>query len=144
MGMTRARKKRTRGMAMVEMIFVLPLLLILVFGIAEFGLMFSRWLTLSNAVREGARNGTNYRVSPSGNQCPGKKSAIENEVKNTVVEYANAGGVPINTGDVNVTGICDPSGDPVEVSASYDFKVNIPFASLNTIPIAYKSKMRNE
>ena len=53
-------------MAMVEMVFVLPLLLLLVFAIAEFGLMFNRWLTLSNAVREGARGGVVYR----GPMCP--------------------------------------------------------------------------
>ena len=69
MAMTRTRrlKRRTRGMAMVEMVFVLPLLILLVFAIAQFGLMFSRWLTLSNAVREGARDGVAF-AGPCGVQ----------------------------------------------------------------------------
>ena len=42
---------------MVEMVFVTPLLMMLMFGIAEFGVAFGQWQTLSNAVREGARAG---------------------------------------------------------------------------------------
>jgi Flp pilus assembly protein TadG len=50
-------------MAMVEMVFVLPVLLILLFAVAQLGLMFNRWLTLSNAVREGARAGVTWDAS---------------------------------------------------------------------------------
>ena len=59
MVMTR-RSRRTQGMAMVEMVFVLPVLLMVLFAIAQFGLMFNRWLTLSNAVREGVRAGVTW------------------------------------------------------------------------------------
>lgn len=40
---------------MVEMVLILPLLLILLVGIAEFGFMFSNYLTLNNVSREAAR-----------------------------------------------------------------------------------------
>ena len=125
-------------MAMVEMIFVLPLLILLVFAIAEFGLMFSRWLTLSNAVREGARAGVAWR----GPNC--NPTTVEDDVKSTTGAYARAGGVPLDDDDVTVTGACDGTGSSVVVSASYDFKLNIPFGNLGTIPIAYQSTMRNE
>ena len=138
------KRKRTRngkrGMAMVEMIFVLPLLLLLVFAIAEFGLMFSRWLTLSNAVREGARTGVAWR----GPTCATTVPAIKTQVENAVVTYARAGGVPLNPADVIVTGDCGASGTELEVSASYFFKLNIPFASFSSIPLSYSSTMRNE
>ncbi len=44
-----------KGQAMVETIFVLPLLFLLVFGIIEFGRIYFTYSILSNAVREGAR-----------------------------------------------------------------------------------------
>ncbi len=40
---------------MVEFAIVLPLLLLLVTGIIQFGLMFNKYITLTDAVRSGAR-----------------------------------------------------------------------------------------
>jgi hypothetical protein len=44
-----------RGGNLIEFALVTPLLLVLVFGIANFGLLFQRYEVLTNAVREGAR-----------------------------------------------------------------------------------------
>ena len=139
MGLRRSRRatRRTRGMAMVEMVFVMPILVLLVFAIAQFGLMFSRWLTLSNAVREGAREGAAYRVN-----C--NPTTVENEVKTTVVNYARAGGVGISDVDVNVDNECTGEDGQLKVDATFDFKVNIPFFSLSSIPLKYESTMRIE
>jgi Flp pilus assembly protein TadG len=43
------------GAAMVEFALVLPLLLLLVTGMLQFGLVFNRYITLTDAVRSGAR-----------------------------------------------------------------------------------------
>jgi len=133
------KRKRTRGMAMVEMIFVLPLLILIVFAIAEFGLMFSRWLTLSNAVREGARVGVPFRGAANCN-----KTTVEGEVQSTAGKYARAGGVPLADKDFTVKNACAGTGTSLEVSATYNFKLKIPYANLGAIPIGYKSTMRNE
>jgi hypothetical protein len=86
--------------------------------------MFSRWLTLSNAVREGARTAVVFR----GPTC--NAGQVETDVKTVVTSYANAGGVPISAGDVTVAGQCGAS---------------VPFASsLGTINLDYTSTMRNE
>lgn len=136
----RNRSRRRGGMAMVEMIFVLPLLLLLMFAIAEFGIMFSRWLTLSNAVREGARVAVVYR----GPAC--NVAAVETAVRDAVTAYANAGGVPIVDADVVISGTpCGDADTTTVVQADYDHTLNIPFAStLGTINLDYTSTMRNE
>lgn len=43
------------GAAAVEFALVLPVLILLVFGIIEFGLVFNRWLSVTHAAREGVR-----------------------------------------------------------------------------------------
>ena len=47
-----------RGAALVELALVLPLLLVVIAGIVDFGLAFQRFEVVANAAREGARLGT--------------------------------------------------------------------------------------
>lgn len=49
------RLKSEKGQAMVEFALVLPLLLLLLFGIIDFGWIFANQLLANNAVREAAR-----------------------------------------------------------------------------------------
>ena len=52
----RAHRSRTEdGAAVVEMAMVLPLLLLLVLGMIEFGFLFARFNEVRHGVREGAR-----------------------------------------------------------------------------------------
>jgi Flp pilus assembly protein TadG len=44
-----------RGQSLVEFSIILPLLLLIIMGIAEFGMMLNSYLTIRNASREGAR-----------------------------------------------------------------------------------------
>ena len=48
-------KKNERGAAIIEFALVLPLLLVLVIGLIEFGWIFNGWIILTGAAREGAR-----------------------------------------------------------------------------------------
>jgi Flp pilus assembly protein TadG len=50
-----SRRHNDRGAAAVEFALVLPLLMLLVFGIAEFGRAYHIQTTLSNAARDGVR-----------------------------------------------------------------------------------------
>ena len=49
------RRRTERGQAIVELALTLPLLLLVVLGIFDFGLMFQRFEIVTNAAREGAR-----------------------------------------------------------------------------------------
>lgn len=51
------RRADDSGASAVEFALVVPLLLLIVFGIINFGVVFSQQLTLNNAVRAGARGG---------------------------------------------------------------------------------------
>lgn len=51
------RPDRERGAALVEAALVLPLLLLVVFGIVGFGATYSSWLGLRDGVRQAARSG---------------------------------------------------------------------------------------
>jgi len=53
----RRREHRDRGAAAVEFALVVPVLLLLVFGIIDFGLFFSDSLSARQGVREAARQG---------------------------------------------------------------------------------------
>jgi hypothetical protein len=62
-----------RGQNLVEFALLLPILLILLMGIMQFGLIFNAYVTLNNAVREGARQASFYFFDPS--QSPGANDA---------------------------------------------------------------------
>lgn len=49
------RARRDRGAAAVELALLLPVLLMIVFGIIDFGRMLNAQITLTEAAREGAR-----------------------------------------------------------------------------------------
>jgi len=64
----RRSRRRERGQALVEFALVLPLLLLLLLGIAEFAVVMLSYNTLADAARQGARYGIVH---------PGDVAAIE-------------------------------------------------------------------
>jgi len=66
------------GTATVELALVVPLLLLLLMGIIEFGLLFEDFMLLKNAAREGARTGA------TGNST----TAIADRVENAAAELS--------------------------------------------------------
>ena len=137
----KSRKKRKGGTAMIEFIITLPVLLMLLFGIIEFSILFSRLQTVTNAAREGARDAVVFRPS-----C--NAATIDGEVRAKVQNYASSGGVTVNAGDISVTGACTGSGNntTVQVVSSYAFQIIGGFAPAltPTINVTGTSVMRNE
>jgi Flp pilus assembly protein TadG len=54
-------RDKERGAALIEFVLVLPLLLLLIFGIIEFSVMFYDKAVITNASREVARDFAIYR-----------------------------------------------------------------------------------
>ena len=126
---------------MVEMIFVLPVLMLLMFGIVEFGVLFGQWQTLTNAAREGARNAIVFRSG-----CD--TATVESDVRTAVRSYADAAGIALADADISIIGACGTSDTSasVAVSYTYTFRVVPGFAATvsPTIDLIGRSSMRNE
>jgi hypothetical protein len=78
---THARAERgERGATLVEMAIVLPLLLLLVFGIIEFGIAWFENQSISQGVREAARRGVVLDFDGDVSACTGFGSSEGDEI----------------------------------------------------------------
>lgn len=140
------RWRSDEGAQLVEFALVLPLLLLVVLGIAEFGFVFQRYEVLTNAAREGARIAV----------LPGYSTV---DVQARVSAYLTAGRVPIKGGnpDVQVTTVpvsTSPGAPPMNVKRvtvtytySYQFIKAIAEwfgAGYTTLPMTAVAEMRVE
>jgi Flp pilus assembly protein TadG len=73
---------RTEGSQIVELAVSLPLLLVFVVGITDFGTAFNLRQKLNNAAREGARIGANQYMADVVNAAPNSIIAIHDAVDN--------------------------------------------------------------
>ncbi len=66
--MNRRRIKDEQGQTMVEFALVLPLLLVIVFAIFQFGVLYNNYVTLTDATRVGARKAavSRHSYTPAG------------------------------------------------------------------------------
>jgi Flp pilus assembly protein TadG len=100
------------GAELLEMAFILPLLLLVVAGIMDFGFLFLRFEVVTNAAREGARIGI----------LPGYQAA---DVQQRVANYLTMGGLsdPAPPADVAYSTVAITPGGPtmsvVTVTAQY-------------------------
>lgn len=85
-----------RGNAILEFAFILPMFLVIAFGITDFGLYFHRMLSLDHAVRQGARFGA------LGQDNDSIKTAVQ-----------NASPLNIPSGDIQIR-VYDTNGQEVD------------------------------
>lgn len=125
--MRRLPRDRERGAAAVEFALVLPLLVMLVFGIIEFGRGYHAKVELTGAVREGARE-----------LALGKSTA-----EATAATIDAAPGLGLGAGDISTVS-CPPGGadGSAEVTASYGVPYNIPLVAEGTFDISVTGVMR--
>jgi len=119
----------------------LPLLLSLLFGIAEFSVMFSRWQAVTNAAREGARTAIVFRA-------PCDEATVMDEVRARVRSYIAPLGITVTDAQIVIEGVCGTpeTNTRVQVTVPYQFQVlSKLMPSLSpTINTVGDSVMRNE
>lgn len=120
---TALRARGEGGQAYVEFVLVLPVLLLLVLGIIQFGNAFRTYITLTDATRVGGRQGAVSRsIQPESARVPlieqkmhaAAASLDPDEMTITVTPYDPVKG----------TNTWAPAGD-ITVRASYPFKINL-------------------
>lgn len=99
-----------KGQALVELALSMFLLLLLVFGIVEFGRAFYIYNTLNNAAREGARRAI---VTPA----PWDITALENVVRNAIQVDTTGLVITVTPNAAPTSG----SGATVKVNATLPF-----------------------
>jgi Flp pilus assembly protein TadG len=129
----RFRGTRPRGQSLVEFALILPVMLMILGGILDFGFMLNSRLTLVSAVREGARwavvqkdvftirsNGTNSGLIQSGGQIGANLSGLQwAKVTNVGVGCTRAAG---GSCDFAAGGLPDAArGDSITVSVTYAY-----------------------
>jgi Flp pilus assembly protein TadG len=123
------RQQDRRGAAMVEMAFVLPIFLLVVLGIIEFGRAMMVGQLVTNASREGARLAI---LDGSTN------SQVEQAIRDFLQASLNVSGDAVN---VTITITPAPgnstSGNSLSDAQSRDLitvRVEVPFGQVNYIP----------
>lgn len=116
--------RRDDGAALVEFALVLSLLVMITFGIIEFGRAYNTQVTLTHATREGVRVLA----------ITGDSTAAVTATRNAAPNLAS--------GSITVfTDACNP-GYPTEVRASYPLTYDIPFFGSKTITLDATAVMR--
>ena len=111
---SRNMRKNERGQAMVEFAVIVPILLVLLLGIMQLGVVYNNWVTLTDAARAGARKGAVCRSGCS----PDAATATTNAVKNSAAN--------LNQSNLSVSVSSSwTQGSDVTVSASYPWSVNV-------------------
>jgi Flp pilus assembly protein TadG len=152
--------RRRRAQSMVEFALIVPLLLMLMFGIIELGIMFSIYIGMTNSAREAARAGAIYQHTgtPYLSSDPGATAAIDAARKQYISQVLTDTLNPmIDSKTVTVTvtytgtSVLDPeapsvyrSGDYVEVSLSHDHPLFFGVLGPQKITIRATSAMRIE
>lgn len=73
----RRRLQDEQGQSLVELAVVLPVLLLILFGIIEFGRVFGAYLTLTSASREAARAGVVGATNAQMETLVGSKAGLD-------------------------------------------------------------------
>lgn len=154
---------RQQGAAAVEMALVTPLLLLILFGVLEFGVLFAQDLGIGGGAREGAR----VAATTSTLTCD-EVIALTRDATTTAFLSGTDVGVAVGTldpvsrppsysGDLcsaplagpavsSSAVVCDRAGDghAVQVSTSFDAELQILFGPSITVPLTSEGVFRCE
>ncbi|HET6616033.1 MAG TPA: TadE family protein [Dehalococcoidia bacterium] len=129
------KRKLTRGegaQSLVEFALIVPMLLILVFGIIDFGLGLRAYISVSSATREGARYAS--VGNPAGSFSSGGSGECNGTTTTTVVGKTCATLKGLDLNNVDDVGVTYPSGkapgSSVVVEMDYEYKYITPVSRL--------------
>lgn len=113
-------KSSKKGQAMVEFALILPILVLLLCGIIDFGWLFGNKLLTTYACREGARYGAVNATESN------YATLIENKVTSVVPTFVSSGMTIVSTLSVPSA----PEDGDITVNITYTFDLLTPFVSM--------------
>jgi Flp pilus assembly protein TadG len=97
---------------LTEFAIVLPILALLLFGVIQFGIAFNNYITLTDAVRAGARKGA------VGRHLQDPQAAVDQSVRNAATDLKSSDlQISINSSWTQ--------GSDVTVTATYPYTINL-------------------
>jgi Flp pilus assembly protein TadG len=104
--------RNERGQTLTEFAIVLPILALLLFGVIQFGITFNNYITLTDAVRAGARKGA------VGRHLSNPQAAVTTQVRNAATD--------LKSSDLQITvNSTWAQGSDVTVTATYPYSINL-------------------
>lgn len=122
-----------KGQSLVEFAIILPILMLLVMGIIEFGMMLNSYLAIQNASREGAR----YGIIGTSN----------GDIQNLVASTSPSLNSSYLTVDITPNDGSRKSGDTLTVKVSYEYHLTVPIISSllgDSVTLTAQTSMRIE
>jgi Flp pilus assembly protein TadG len=117
------RKPREDGQAFVELALILPVLLLLLLGVIQFGTVFRDYIALTDATRVGARQASVSRsIQPDADRIPLVVSKVQRAAVNL-----DSSKMTVTVTPVKVDGVTpgwEESGD-VTVRSTYPFRIDM-------------------
>jgi Flp pilus assembly protein TadG len=112
-----SRCRNEDGQAITEFALILPILMALLLGIIQFGIIFNNYITLTDATRAGARKAAVSRFL--GDSGASAKVTVENSAQGLDQSVLDP--------TINVTAAPDwnTPGNEITVTASYPYSINI-------------------
>lgn len=115
-------KKNGDGTAMVEFALVLPIFLLIVFGVVNYGILLFDQAVITNAAREGARWGAIHTTSTTKANCGPSAAAGASDPCGVANNYATSGLITFGDGNLQTSSTGDGTAHSlVTVEVEYDY-----------------------
>jgi Flp pilus assembly protein TadG len=127
---TSNQSKRKGGQSAVEFAILLPLLMLILFGVLDLGRVFFAAITITNAARAGARYATQYPSDTNG-------------IKATALAEAQGQGIVLT--DPNSVSVTCPQGcgsnQSIQVTVTYSVTLIMGFVLPSPVPVSNSVQM---
>jgi len=109
-----------RGQAVTEFALILPVLLLVLFAIFQFGVIFNNYIQVSAAAREGARKGS---VSSQSGSCAAVQSLVVSAAQNSAPSL-NTSQMGVTVSDTCTNNVV-VEGNDITVTVTYPWSVSL-------------------
>jgi len=137
--------KLSKGQGLVEFALLLPILVLIVFGVLELGRAFFAFIAISNAAREGARV---FTFRPDVTTVANIYTAVNTEIGSSpLVDVTKIASIQIQCGSTygnvaNDTALkACPKEQPIRVTVTYDYNLIFTLFFPNSLTLQRSAEM---